>query len=652
MKPALRTHYIKIILLSWAFLTSTLLLSQNNLTYEGELKVGNYVGNANYHYKIVDGDTLLHGPFEMQRSNLGALLEEEDVTFLFSGGFQDNYPEGRWRFEFGEFRSDRQTEVVGYQYKVNISGSQELAQGNIEKGKPDGEWIYTINQIEDSEVAETQFQSTIEFDNGVPQKSFRIEKGDSTLVGRFLRNGLAHDEWTLFSDTAIEALERWHFENGRLQRIEVQRDGQKELIDVYVGAIQNGQTINLDEHYIQILKIHAEKGAAFDVFAGGMNQLLAENAKYYQKIDDILSELGESEFLPKFKVKVPYFPLDSLEIAQLDSIKVQTEKSSAISSALLEDTQLNILKLSDEQASFLYNAVEEISRRFLKPLNSLVRYQENDIVAYVSRNALITHLWPKGVPLTEMAIMGNDSTAGAKTFAGPNASGYDFSKENIETLYKISTYASASLDSIQLVLNTKLAKQKRQLELIALEEQLIAKTDALTQMVDSVDGKLPKNENQALHNIKKMLDTELATYSKMEETQGKLDKARQLAGCFEAMEKLAIAVAKQSSRWEEIQQKYTDAIWNPFMANIMDEEVKKRLTNAYRKVLIPHIMNIIANDLSCENAEDLATLLDDAYTRMLQLRDEDTSKLERKLKREEDPNVVMQLLNLQAVDEN
>ena len=78
----------------------------------------------------------------------------------------------------------------------------------------------------------------------------------------------------------------------------------------------------------------------------------------------------------------------------------------------------------------------------------------------------------------------------------------------------------------------------------------------------------------------------------------------------------------------------------------MDEEVKKRITLAYRKVLAPYFTEQIASGLTCNTAAELAYQMESTHQRMLRLREEDTSKLERKLRKEQDPKVVMRLFGI------
>ena len=85
------------------------------------------------------------------------------------------------------------------------------------------------------------------------------------------------------------------------------------------------------------------------------------------------------------------------------------------------------------------------------------------------------------------------------------------------------------------------------------------------------------------------------------------------------------------------------------MATLMDEEVKKRITSAYRKILIPYFLEQVQSDLECQKIEGLNLLMKDTYQRMLELRVENTSKLERKLRKVTNPQIVFELIGLQPI---
>lgn len=624
------------------------LQGQEKLHYAGPLQVGKYKGEAGYDYKVVGKDTLLDGPFLMERSNLQALLENEDSSFLFSGTFKDHYPNGSWRFQFGEFQSNSQTQVIDYQYRVLVSGTQEEANGTLKEGKPDGAWTYTVNRIKDSELEQVLFKSNIVFENGIPQRSFRIENESGTLVGRFLRNGLAHDEWSLYITDEVEAVESWFFNDGVLEKVQSKENDETKVVQISVNREEQRKTINLDARYINILQLQLPVSDTLNVFETGMPKLLAENAQYYKKIDNILSELGESAFLPEFKVKVAHFPLNAMEKAQLDTIRVHFEKSRTISESLLNSTQLNILKLSDEEALFLYSVVRAISENFINPIEKVVGYQEQGILEFVRRDQLIRKLWPKGKPSVKIEVGKEaDSVGSTRTFVLPNAERFNFDGNTISSVEQLAQYATFSLDSIQHLLNNKLTKEQRQQELIALEEELIAQSNGLNNLIDSVGSTTTQVNKDALMQIKAIAAKSLSRYSAMEEVTSKFDYARELVDCYTQLMALTKAVSVLPAQWEEIQERYQDGVWNPFTATVMNEEVKKRITASYRKVLVPYFLEWAQSDLSCDNADELVLLMQGTYRRMMELREEETSKLERKLRKEQDPKMVMQLFNIQ-----
>ncbi len=176
---------------------------------------------------------------------------------------------------------------------------------------------------------------------------------------------------------------------------------------------------------------------------------------------------------------------------------------------------------------------------------------------------------------------------------------------------------------------------------------MIVQIKSLTGKIDSANAKLPLEYLNALKNIKAVADKNLSDYSNMEDPQAKLDLGRNLVNCFSHLEQLENIVLKLPEKKEEILTLYQDQIWNPFMANLMTEDIKKRITTAYEKVWLPYLIEEVTSGLSCENAEELVALFFRTHTRMLAMREEDTKKLERKLRREQDPMVIMELFNLQ-----
>ena len=624
------------------------LRAQDSQIYNGPLQVGKYSGQATFGYKIVENDTVLDGKFVVLRSNLQELLQKQDYSFRIKGDFIDGVPNGPWTFQFGEFNSKSQSEVIDYQYRVLVSGVQKSSAGKIKMGKPHGEWTILEEQIEDSEISKTLFKSVISFDNGVPQQNFSINNENYTLVGRFLRDGVAHDEWSLFPSNGIDQSESWYFNDGLLQTIRIDDNKDQKTITAFKGFSGNTKTINLDAAYIAALDIQFSKEDVSTLHQNNLPKLLKQNALRYQEIDAILSELGKSDFLPVFKVKVPYYPLDSLETTKIDSVVSYYKKAKELSESILHNSQLNILKLSDETTAYQYNTVLQIKKNFLTPIQEIVRYDSLSILEYTSRNQLLDHVFSTGIPKPEMDIaILIDSVPGSKQYTIPTAA---VSSSNASVIQQIETVAKIGYDGVLAIANEvkeTLAQEKRQNELANFEEEIIVQNDSLVMFIDSIYTNIPINYSNSLKQIKTFANTTLNNYSKVKSAQDKLNAARNTVTCLKNLNELSSTVSQMSEFKSTIQETYTDRIWNPFMATLMDEDIKKRITSAYIKILDPYFLKQIEESLTCENISELNSNITANYHTVLMLKDKDTKKLERKLKKEKDPLTILELLNVQ-----
>ena len=637
----------------WALLLFALIshsgLGQQRNLYSGDYTIGDYEGKAEYTYQVVGIDTILNGLFKMEGSNLGALLENNDQSFLFEGSFDQGLPQGDWTFQFGEFYTDSTTRVSGFQYRVNVNGTLEEVKGELNGGKPEGIWTFSNKKVKDSQVLDTLFSSEVNFNNGVPQQSFTIENTQGTLVGRFLRNGLAQDTWSLFTNDANNT-ENWFFNDGRLKKIEVSADGIPITIEIFNTPFINSRIINLDQGYSTLISIYADHSynGTFD-FSKGINGLLVQNSTNYKKIDSILSALGSTKFLAGFKVKAPYFPLDSLSRKQLDTTVQLIKNATEISKGLLENTRLNLIKRSDEEANTLYHIIADIDSTFLRPLDILVKLEDLGVIENLSREMLSKHLFPRGTPSPKVTIM--DNNGNTQTFLGPNGDTLDFKPEGVEGYLAMAKYVSNSLGQINETLAQKLADDKQQQEFVLLEEQIIAQANSLNQFPDSIRIGLNKTELKALDNIKTTAEQLLSEYAEMTTGNAKLNQAQVLINCLLHFDALSEDIAMFPKKSAALEEQYTDAVFNPFTATIMDESVKKRITSAYNNVLLPYLLDKVEKDLNCENTKDLHLLFENSHERMMELRDEDTSKMERKLRKERNPKVILQLFNLKPLEE-
>jgi len=199
------------------------------------------------------------------------------------------------------------------------------------------------------------------------------------------------------------------------------------------------------------------------------------------------------------------------------------------------------------------------------------------------------------------------------------------------------------LEAIQATLQSKIDKQVKQQEAIALEKEMVTRHNYLEELRERGRAdSIPALFFEAIDQLKEHAENKLKAYSEIENLEKKLEFGRTLVHCFEDYGKVGERVLKLPEQQRVIHEKYMDAVWNPFIATLMDEMVKKRIVSAYDEVLIPYFLEEVKEGLACEEAKNWMDMVDLTYKQLLILRDEDTRKMERKLKKEKDPIVVLQ----------
>ena len=615
--------------------------------FEGVYRVNQYKGQANFEYKTVEGDTVLDGSFVMKKADGEALFNSGDQYFHFEGTFKENLPQGNWVFHFGDFKEGERTGLIDNQYQISINGVKETFTGELIDGKPQGDWVYNSVMMQNSEVDQLLFKSTIEFENGVPQKSFRIENERMSLIGRFLRDGLAHDVWELYGDSSPDAIEKWHFSDGLLNRIIFVNQEELDTLQFYENELTNPSVINLDDRFINLLQLNQRIWAETNKLSGSrMNNMLVENANYYRKTDEILSTLGQSTFMPEFKVKVPYFPIEGDEIAALNAISESLGKSQILTDLMLNSAPIQILKLSDDSVSFLVSAVETVEAIYVKPLQEMLNYQEQEILQFVDRDTLLAKTWSSDSRSTTFAVK-YASSQGEKTVStsGPNAGSYSFQGNALTDIERMGAYAFYTLDSIHNEFLKKLSIEEREEELEGLEGQLVSQIGVLNDLIDSLLGVTKEPAVGMLGNIKSNGSDKLKSYSSIQDMEHRISRVVELRQCFEEMGDLARVVSILPDQQAELKDVYTERVWNPFTVTLMDEEQKKRIKAAYDNVLIPFYIKEVDAEFDCDRTSELKELLETTHQQMLDLWESETSVLERKLKRENDPLEVLRLFD-------
>jgi hypothetical protein len=599
-------------------LFATLLLvseaqAQDTLAYSGPYSVGPLVGRADFDYTQRRSDTLRNGAFRMQGASAADLLAGTDSTFSFSGSFRRDVPVGPWRFHFGAYSLDGSARVVDHRYLLRTRGRAHAATGRLKQGTLDSTWLQEEVSILDSEPVDTTFRSEIVFVEGTPQQAFRLEGEENVLLGRFKRDGLAHDTWTLYADMLTR--ENWYFVDGRLDRIEIVGEEGSETIPVLPDNLDRTALVELNERYFRLLELWQLTQGREDPFRDSKaTELLVRNANLYRRVTEVVEDLGGDRPSPLFGVRVPDLPLSRDEVASLDAIGEALTEIDTIRRLLESNMTFAVLETADPEVAALRARLGEVTGSTLDPIRRVDEAREQNILGYLPREAYLNFLYPEDPPANLGAVAAN-------------------AREALERVREIRS-----------ALNEKLNTEERRQVLTALDEQLMYEYGVLDSLVSARSENLPQ-ENE-LDQLLGAARRQLADYASMEDIVAKRDRARDLIDCMVEFDALALTLADLPQRREEIEELYTDQVWNNFTATVMEERVKRRLTEAYSERLLPYLTGRISPTLDCAEVARLNRQINGLHARMITLRTEDTEELEDQLRDTEDPRAILDLLRL------
>lgn len=587
-------------------------------TYRGAYRLLDFNGTAEYAYRTRGRDTLREGPFRMQASNLDSLLAGKTGYFSAAGTYDDDRPAGDWQLAFGEYRISGSAEVVDYQYRLDVDGTLQEASGAVERGRPTGEWINLIRKIEDSAPTEQVFRSAFTFAEGTAEQSFRLEAENASLLGRFKRDGLAHDAWTVYADLA-EA-ESWAFTDGWLEKVTVATEDGPRAVEVLGPPTGRTTRINLDARYLAFLRAWQEmngRPAAFVDGPGG--NLLGVNAGHYREIGEVMAALGAENFTPEFGVVVPHHPLAAAERRQLDSVQLALARIDTLSGALVNNFFSPVAEQTDPEVAALRAELRYATDTLLAPVRRLESAYAGGLLSHLPRDRYLAALWE------DAAVPASVDPA-----------------DGLAAVEQLTGYARTRVDSVRARISERLYTRERRNVLTALEDQLMYDVNLLDSLVNA--RRADVSEEYGLDNVRQTAARALQDYGELDDFVARQDRAEELIGCVRELDALAITAAELPAREREIKDLYTDEVWNNFTATVMEDRVKRRLINAYEDDIVPYLKERLSAPLACPDVRQLNTQINDLHQRMRELRTADTDDLEDEIRDTDDPRAMIQLI--------
>lgn len=598
-------------------------IGQNRYTYIDSLKIFQYKGVANFTYYKHKDDTILDGSFNFKSASLNVPNLQKPLYLELEGEYNDNVPTGNWEMILGNYSL---LPAIGYDrniFLVKVNGEKINLKGEINKTNADGIWTMEVYPIKSSMTSKIGYGSLMTFKNGELEGAFKLSDSLYVLEGSISGNGYPNSLILRNSSRGkSEISEEWNFDQGKLTSFDLLIGDS--IININLSGGNNVKSIErqLNSEFLNLLKLKLEFNKSVDYDFKGLNNLLKKNDDYISRFDSIFSALGITSLNKDLKVRVAYFPYTKKEIQSLDSISMNFEKSSEIIQESLNHSTLAILQHSNPSVHSNIKTLEQLKSMLLLPLERLVNMVEDSALLFLERKSIADKIFPPssvkflGIENELKKIRENEPYTG------------------LEEVALISSSLKHKLLAIERDLELVVQDYKRNETIEKLEMTILSQVDSIEMSLDLVKMGLPEKFHSALDSIDSFVLKSLNEYLENSTGNNGLAEAERELQCLLSANKLVLEIANIPKQLKQMEEHYTEVIWNPFTQTNMEEIQKKRILMAYQKILMDYFISFVTHHVGCENITQLTTFPDKLFGRIFELRSLKTKSIENKLRYE------------------
>lgn len=615
------------------------------------------IGEAVFQYYLSNQDTIFNGSYEFN-STKQVTDQDEVVSYNYEGSYEENQKSGQWVFSRKELAPQEKFKEKDYKVTFLTAGKEFKINANFKEGLADGDWQVVYQEFEASKPTDTAYTIQAQFKDAVMVNQLSAESSRVSINGKFTEEGLLDGDWEIVHKIDGKELKEIRtYEKGVFKSHHFLIEGKQYTIehiglDTSLDEDENWVDVKIRDHYFQIIEL-TNFGFDADADQKTVTQLKSISLETNQFLKNALLAFGyDDDFevwnsLPgnqailfgKFKVRK--FSYSDKEKKQLNSIKEKTDEVEKTLEKFFSNSQIEIGKLNFESLNKHESILKQYQNTFPK-LKKLVAKISQPAFEYVIREALF--------PNFDMAINFNSEIQ------------YSYQEENFKEQHSFpnvpdkTQYSIDSLDEFVDEMHQDVHKIDREVKRVledlskqeALnedEKELVAKKAELKALY--LNEKEDENYNEFHENLAEAVveyaDQVFEAYVKLPVDQKK-DKIQATLTCFEKLINTYIEIADLPRKLDRIDNVYTRTSFNPYLMVDMSERIKERVYKAFEDYLFPSLMKEINENINCQAFPERIEALETIYNKMVELSDQDTSAMEKELRREKDADKIKQIL--------
>ncbi len=621
--------------------------------YEGEVDFSWATYEASLSYYLENGDTLYEGPFRISEQG-AAYGDAEPFDFLtIEGRFRRNRPHGNWKLHLGTFSPQGLGQYFDYRYSFKIDGEALNAMGRLNEGKKEGAWKLNDWIIKDSEIVDTLVQTTMFFSDDKIQGELVVGSKDMKLQGRVGSEQEATGLWVYYvkdSNGNYVPREEWRFENKRLVTRTLLKDGNAYVLEFQYDseAHDSWEWHIIDDAYFDVLRlIAASSGNPVASIFAEENAAEQFYERFLRKLETMNAEIESFGFFSleaPVRVEVPVYDFVRDEEREIKLIRKRLDELKELIEVINNDAQIQLASISTGEISALIAVINELNKRHVGAIDRFLEHYESGAIKHVDRADYVKRYIDFNTKLS--AMIEDEDTS--------RSTSYDLEKVKVDpnegAVKQLSQWTAGLLDEVKSIndsITYYMSEIKKEELLVEQEGSLMERFRALEAAIDSL---VIEEQNELAgfdlrESLQKFIKAELAIYSRIESAPEREKALSDVLTCFDKTEELLNTVDNARDNYFAVRDAYTRQVFNAYTFTYMEETLKSGILKSFQEVLLPGVFRNI-KELTCANIDKVDENFELLFRGMNDVLKRETRKVERKVRRVEDPVLAAELLEL------
>ena len=591
-------------------------------------------------------------------------LDRQDTNYfnklVLEGTYHKNDRDKNWEYSFKRLTPSKSAKIDGYKVVQLGDGNEYVIKAKFDKGNANGDWEVFKRLISNSEIDTTTFKAKTAFKENTFLGTFESVCDSIEINGRIDELGFFDGEWIFHQkkDAKKTVSEHRIYEEGVLVEHRIQIDGNTFKVkhvglDKTIGGEDEiWEEVNVSEDYFNII-FKTNFGVESDALSleetndliGKSNAFLKYSIFSFGKHDDVnIWKIDDGKDIVYPKLKVRKFPYTDEEKEQIEGGLKLIKESTEIIEDYLNDPQVDINRYNYKEIS-LYYEIYKVYNRELKKLKNVFEKLNLYTYEYVNRDKILPYLLKDGIQYPDEITYEYDDQKLSEAYEFPEG----ISSDN-RSIKKMNLHLEAINNSL---IETKkqvepiIEKNRKRAEIAEKESELVKKRDSI---IDLFNDKENREDYNTYHesfkeDVNAFIMDRFKTYAN-KDVEERLDKTQFVIDCFKTIGTLYSKLVDLEEKKERIEESYKREVWSPVTYTYMTETIKERIYNAYKNYLLDKVVDDIKKSIGCEKLDEKMENISILYKEMMAIRDRDTSKEERALRRVKDADKILSILNI------